>query len=100
VHGDWLVAQLTGDVDQSNVTEIDAAIRNEGTSRPLLVDLSETRYLDSAGVAMLESFRHRTHVAFVLPTRSLIRRVLQITGIDQLVPTFATIDECPSQSPV
>ena len=93
--GDWLVARIGGDVDQSNVAEIEAAIRGSASTQPLIVDLSDAQYLDSAGVAMLESLRQRGDLALVLPSRSLLRRVLHITALDQLVPTFESVDECP-----
>ena len=96
--GNWIVAKLAGDVDQANVAEIEATLQSRAAGRPLIVDLNDTRYLDSAGVAMLESLRRHAQLMIVASDRSLPRRVLQITTFDQLVPTFESLEAIPEQS--
>lgn len=97
-HGEWIVATLAGDVDQANVAEIKTGLQDRAGNRPLIVDLTETRYLDSAGIAMLESVRRDAPLAIVAATHSIPRRVLQITAFDQLVPTFESLNKCPKNA--
>ncbi len=87
---------IAGDIDQSTTVEISQTLAELPSNQRLVLDLSETSYLDSAGVAMLDSLRQRTDLAIILPARAIIRRVLQITAFDQLVPTFSSIEELPA----
>ena len=56
-HGDTPVAAVDGEVDASNVSDVAAALRQLVTNRSneLVVDLSPTSYLDSAGINLLFS---------------------------------------------
>jgi anti-anti-sigma factor len=63
-----------------------------------VVDLTETRYLDSAGIEMLFQLRAKLgnrgkRLAVVVPAGSHLRRLLELTGVD----TAVTItDELPA----
>ena len=62
------------------------------TERPLVVDLRSTTYFDSAGVAMLHNLRQAPRVSRCsIEPDSIVRRVLEITGLDQLVPVLALL---------
>ena len=54
-HGDTPVAAVDGEVDASNVGDVAAVLRQLVTNRSneLVVDLSPTSYLDSAGINLL-----------------------------------------------
>ena len=54
-HGDTPVGAVTGEVDASNVAEVGVALRGLVTneSSVLVVDLSPTTYLDSAGINLM-----------------------------------------------
>ena len=54
-HGDVPVGVVTGEVDASNVAEVGVALRGLVTNRSsvLIVDLSPTTYLDSAGINLM-----------------------------------------------
>jgi anti-anti-sigma factor len=92
------VARIEGEVDMSNAQSISDRLRALLTNRSvaLIVDLEPTTYLDSSGVTLLfglseELRRRQQQLHVVVPAGSPIARVLSITGIDQVVPTHATL---------
>jgi anti-anti-sigma factor len=94
------IAQLEGEVDASNAAEVGGEIAGLVSSAPtgLLLDLSRTRYLDSAGVRMLldlaEKLRQRRQdLSLVVPERTPVRRLLTVAGIHQLMPVSETREE-------
>jgi anti-anti-sigma factor len=64
----------------------------------LVLDLSDTHYLDSAGIRLLFVLQQRLggrrqSLAAVVPTESLIRHTLEITEVDQAVEIHSTVVE-------
>jgi anti-sigma B factor antagonist len=99
-HEEIPVARVRGEVDASNVKEIADWLRELLSNRSvaMVVDLSETTYLDSAGINMLfalaEEMRGRQQsLALVVGERSPIGRVVSLTGLDQMVRVHATLDD-------
>lgn len=98
--GDTAVARVNGEIDASNTlwlgTRLRALVSNH--SDGLVVDLSETTYLDSAGIALFfdlgaELRRHLLHLQLVMPEGSPIARMAALTGLDSVVPVHARLDE-------
>ena len=94
-----VVANLTGEIDLSNATEITDAlldgVPNEALG--LVIDLSEVSYIDSAGVRMLAELDHRlgwrTQVLRVVaPEASRSRRVLEIAGLERVLSIDFTVE--------
>ena len=86
------VASLPADVDAANASEVLGELTREISNEPagLVVDLTETRYLDSAGIEMLFQLRdklanRRQRLAVVVPAGSRLRRLLELTGVDKAV---------------
>jgi len=84
------VARAPTDIDLANAEtigeELVAAVPHDATS--LSLDLTDTRYLDSAGIAMLLMLqerlsRRRQKLRIVVPARSPVRRLLQVAGVDR-----------------
>lgn len=87
-----VVASLVGEVDLSNVSEIRRALLEGVTQETecLVVDLSDTSYLDSTGVRMLFDLAvrlqaRRQQLRLVVPNATIVRRVLVLTKLDQSV---------------
>lgn len=102
-HGELPVAVVHGEVDAANVAEIGVALRSLVTNRSsvLIVDLSPTTYLDSAGINLMFSLGdelrgRQLNLRLVIAPRSPISRMLAITGLDKAYPTYATLDEALS----
>ncbi|MGV9289110.1 STAS domain-containing protein [Streptomyces sp. NPDC003719] len=74
------VNQLTavGEIDMSNTDTLAAAI--ETTEGPLVIDLTEVEYLDSAGLSVL--FRHVDRIELI--ATPLLAPVLEVSGLAEL----------------
>lgn len=98
--GASVVAHVTGEIDLSNVDEIRAALVDAVVhdTECLVLDLSETSYLDSTGVRLLFELAERLEgrrqqLRIVVTDDALIRRVLVLTYLDQRVPLDETVDQ-------
>jgi anti-sigma B factor antagonist len=97
-HDEIPVARLHGEVDASNVKEMGDRLRSllSNRSMALVIDLSATTYLDSAGINMLfalgEELRGRQQrLALVIGDGSPIGRMITLTGLDQTIPVRPTL---------
>lgn len=91
------IATVEGEVDASNAGEVGDRLRKAVTnhSTTLVVDLSGTTYIDSAGINMLyelnSELEHRQQrMRLVVPASSPIARMLSIAGLDTVVPVHET----------
>ncbi len=98
-HGDLTIAVVDGEVDASNAAHIRGRLRELITNRSaaLIVDLTRTTYLDSAGINVLfdlgtELRDRQQELHLVVPSSSPITRAISFTGLDAAVPTHATRD--------
>lgn len=98
--GATLVAHLEGEVDLSNVEDIRAllvdAVSHE--TECLVLDLTDTSYLDSTGVRLLFELaerlqRRRQQLRLVVNDEALVRRVIVLTNLDQRVPLDQTVND-------
>ena len=96
---DVRVVSLTGEIDASNADEVrDRVIGGlPNSALGIVADLSGLSYLDSAGIALVFEVADRLGrrgqaLALVLPAESLIRRALEVTQVDTLVPLESTRD--------
>jgi anti-anti-sigma factor len=94
------VAHLSGEVDLANARKLEARIARAvpHAATGLVLDLSDTRYFDSAGVRMLFDLHERLSgrrqvLRAVVPEDSLIRGALLVTQVDQVVPLHRTVEE-------
>jgi anti-anti-sigma factor len=99
-HDETPVARLEGEIDASNVAEIGDRLRSLLTNRSvsLVVDLSDTTYVDSAGINLLfalgEEMRGRQQrLVLVVPEGSPIARMISITGLDRTLGVHPTAPE-------
>ena len=102
-HGDTPVAAIDGEVDASNIADVAAALRNLVSNRSveLVVDLSPTDYLDSAGINLMfalgDELRSRQlTLRLVIEPKSPIERMLKITGLDRVHPSYPTVADALS----
>ncbi len=88
------IVRISGEIDLSNAAQVRDAIGAEvpDVAAVIVLDLSETAYLDSAGIAMIfrlaERLRYnRQELRLVVPRDAPIRVVIRLTKLDQVVPT-------------
>ena len=84
-----LVAHLVGEIDLSNVDEVRALViaRSSQEAGALVLDLTETTYLDSTGVRLLFELAERLQsrrqqLRLVVTDEALVRRVILLTKLD------------------
>ncbi len=92
------VVHVRGEIDLSNAERVRDAIGAAvpDTAVVVIVDLSETGYLDSAGIAMIFRLAERLSVGrqelrLVVPPDAPIRAAIRLTKLDQVVPVQDTI---------
>jgi len=97
-HGPALVAHVVGEVDLSNVDEIRTLVVDAVTHdvECLILDLTETTYLDSTGVRLLFEFAERLEgrrqqLRLVVDGDALVHRVVTLTQLDQRVPMDSSV---------
>jgi anti-anti-sigma factor len=84
-HDGVTLVRLRGEIDAANASTVNSEIL--AVSAPAVVlDLTAVTYLDSAGMAMIESLRRAKDLRLVLTEDSVIARSLGIVGFDQLLP--------------
>ena len=103
--GRLAIAHLKGEIDASNVNWIESRLRALLTNQSdgLTVDLSDTTYLDSAGIALLFTLaltlgQHRQQLRLVVVDGSPIARMVALTGLDRSVPTHATLEAAVAEA--
>lgn len=91
------VVSIEGEIDASNATEIGDAVRAALSNRTtaLVVDLSPTRYLDSAGINLLfqlgsELRDRQQRLHLVSAAGSAVARMLDISGLSTAERTHPT----------
>jgi anti-anti-sigma factor len=107
-HGDRAVVTVAGEVDLETASQLgDAAVEAvQDVSPHLVLDLSGVTFMDSTGLKVLLTSQRRAQLAggsFALagPART-VQRILALTGLDQSIPAFPTVDEAlaaPLESP-
>jgi anti-anti-sigma factor len=96
-HGDVPVVAIAGEIDASNAKEIADRLRAalSNRSETLVVDLSDTTYIDSAGLNVLFELSTALHerqqeLHLIVGQPSPIARMVTIVGLDAAVQTHPT----------
>jgi anti-sigma B factor antagonist len=83
----------------AEVERLDAAVNEllKKEQREIVFDISALEYCDSSGVGMLVSsmtkVKKAAGVLKIAGANQRIQRIFKITGVDTLVPMFATVAE-------
>ena len=97
--GTRCIVTVRGEIDLSNAKEIFSAIELaiSRDALDLVVDLSPTTYIDSAGVSLLLRLsermqNRRQHLQVVVPPDSQVRAVLELTGLPRVMTLVTALD--------
>ena len=91
--GNVELARVAGEVDASNVADLSrrllAAVSNRSTA--LVLDLTETSYIDSSGINLIfdaaaRMRNRRQQLRLVVPPRSFVCEVLSAVSMEDSVP--------------
>jgi anti-anti-sigma factor len=99
------VVKAPAEIDIANAGMLRAALMSAAGygHATVVVDLSETAFCDTAGLQVLV-LAHRRALAEGGELRLVVRavpllRLFSLTGIDHVIPNFATLDEAISELP-
>jgi anti-sigma B factor antagonist len=70
--------RVTGEVDASNVVQFTRSVQDLPGARPVILNLSSVKYLDSAGFAALDRLLAENTVIVVLSPDSFMYRVAEL----------------------
>ena len=87
---------LAGELDLSNVDDLDEELRAVTNGSPLVLDLSRVIFIDSAALHQLFRMvreRGARAVAFVIEPTAPIARTLSIAGLDRAATVASTLPE-------
>ena len=99
------LVRVYGEIDMSNdrdvLTAIEVAVGRE-TDR-LVVDLTNTTYLDSAGLALLLRLAERMQarqqlLSIVVPVDSRVRRAFELTGLLSVIDVVSRSEDALTET--
>ena len=105
-HRQAVVAQVTGEIDLSNVESIERALveATPNHSLALVLDLTDVDYLDSAGIQLIYKLRENLRargqrLRLVIPSTSPANDALRLAGVKRHVETIETVDHALRELP-
>jgi anti-anti-sigma factor len=106
VVGESMVVRIRGEVDLSNAWSVGGAMRDaiSNQAHSVVVDLTEVRYLDSAGIRILFDLsrglaEHDQQLIVVLPVGTTIRRALEVSAFHTAAQVVESLDEASGTMP-
>jgi anti-anti-sigma factor len=95
---DYVIVTAAGEIDISTVARLRACLFELAASgRPLVADLDQVSFIDSAGLAALVGTARRAACCggslHAVCGRPKIRQLFRITGLDRRIPLASTLDE-------
>jgi len=104
-HGSLCLVRVYGEIDMSNDREVLAAIEEALARRTvrLVVDLTHTTYLDSAGVALLLRLAERIQarqqgLSVVVPVDSPVRTAFELTGLPRVIDLESRLEDAMGET--
>jgi anti-anti-sigma factor len=98
--GDVELARVAGEVDASNVDELTRQLLDSvsNNSRALVLDLTQTSYIDSSGISLIfdaaaRMKNRRQQLRLVVPPKSFVSEVLAAVSMADSVPIDAEIGQ-------
>jgi len=96
-HGGWHVMSVAGDLDLASSPILRDGVQRLGGSA-IILDVSDVSFIDSSGLGAIVSslglIRERGGYArLVAPERSPVDRLIQLTGLGQLIGLSPSLDD-------
>ncbi|MFG6191701.1 STAS domain-containing protein [Nonomuraea sp. JJY05] len=91
--------EVVGEVDAATADQLTACIERDhpDAGLPLVLDLSGVSFMDSSGLHVLVQQFHRLDERgaglYLAAPHERVRRILQLTGVDQLLHTYPVLDQ-------
>jgi anti-sigma B factor antagonist len=94
-----VVVEIAGELDMATAPQLEECLEGAGFAQRLVVDLTECTFLDSSAVRVLVAAARDAEAAggtlALVATDAGIRRVLDISGVDTIVPVHDALDAVP-----
>lgn len=97
---DAMVVRVAGEVDMSNAASVGDELTHSVPNdvHGVVLDLSATRYLDSAAIELIFELarrlgRRRQALSVVVPNSSPLRRVLTLTDVASVVAMHPSLEQ-------
>lgn len=92
------IVRLEGELDKLTTDAARLELERAVGGDAVLVDLSSVEFLDSAGLHVLFRLARATsrtggRLAMVIPKTSPLRRLVEITNVDEIAPVCDSVDE-------
>jgi anti-sigma B factor antagonist len=101
------VVTTPAEIDVTSAEQLRIVLLQADARRPdtVVVDMTRTRFCDSAGLTVLVQAHKRAlaeggEMRLVIPAGGAVARILAITRIDQVIPLFGSLDEALAPGPV
>ena len=82
---------------------LDAALFEPAGHPAFVVDMTRTRFCDSAGIAALIEAHKRARAAggqmLLAMSGAAVPRIFELTGVDRVIPTFTSLEEALAHTP-
>src|SRR5947208_5810860 len=98
--GRVVIARLKGEIDLANAKPIGSLVAGAVTNDAagVVLDLTETSYLDSSGVHLVFDLNERLaarqqRLVLAIPADSRVRRVLELVNVESGVPVVTEVEE-------
>jgi anti-sigma B factor antagonist len=74
---------LSGELDSSNVEQLEAVVSSILAERPtrVILDMRALRFMDSAGISVLVGLAGKVDTVQIRDPSPIVRRVIEITGL-------------------
>ena len=101
--GSTLVISIIGEIDHHSAEyirdKIDAQMM-KSTTRNIVFDLSRVGFMDSSGIGVVvgryKNISKLDGKAAIVTPNAQIRKILEISGIQRIIPIFGSVDEAIS----
>ncbi len=100
------VVAAPAEIDVASAYQLRAALleASAGGHGTVVVDLADTRFCDSAGLNLLLRAHKRARaeggeLRLVIPADAAVLRIFTVTGIGQVIPQFASLEEALARVP-
>ena len=94
----YAIVAPAGEIDIATVSRLrEQLFELAASGRPLVADLDQVRFIDSAGLAVLVGAAKRAAAhggsLHVVCARPKVRQLFRLTGLDRRLPPARTLDE-------
>jgi anti-sigma B factor antagonist len=91
------------EIDVTNAAELRAALLEAGGHPAFVVDMTRTTFCDSAGIQALVDAHKRAQAeggeVLLAISGDAVPRIVSLTGVDQVIPSYPSLDEALRHTP-